>query len=357
MPLVAHSELPTFAWLRQSGHDVLSLSGARNQTIRELHIGLLNMMPDAALKVTERQFLRLLGSSNRVMQIYPHLFAIDQQSRGAETSAYIRRYYEPLEQVQKDGLDALIISGANPQQAWMEDEPFWEPLVHIMEWAHEEVCSVVCSCLATHAYMKYFHQIERIRCQPGKRWGVYSPRRCMHHPLLSDINTRFDAPHSHVYEVTREQLEAVSMRVLAYSQEANMYMATSKDGFRFVFFQGHPEYDRISLLKEMKREVLRYVNRQRDQYPPLPEHYFPQSAESILQSLRLAAEQARQSQGGEFLFPEDKLYPMVDNTWGDTGRAIFNNWLGLVYQLTDYDRKTPFMPGINPSDPLELDDQ
>ena len=34
-------------------------------------------------------------------------------------------------------------------------------------------------------------------------------------------------------------------------------------------------------------------------------------------------------------FPEASLLPYLDNTWTDTGKALFNNWLGLVYQLTD----------------------
>ena len=49
MPLVEHLELPTFARLREQGHEVLPLERAVHQDIRELHIGFLNMMPDTAL--------------------------------------------------------------------------------------------------------------------------------------------------------------------------------------------------------------------------------------------------------------------------------------------------------------------
>ena len=38
----------------------------------------------------------------------------------------------------------------------------------------------------------------------------------------------------------------------------------------------------------------------------------------------------------------------------ETGKALFNNWLGLVYQLTDQSRRVPFMPGVDPDDPLGL---
>ena len=354
MPIVAHQQQPSLIRLLDAGHEVLTLDEARQQTIRELHIGLLNMMPDAALQATERQFLRLLCSSNRIMQIYPHLLGIDAQPRSEATRGYMRQYYESLESVQKTGLDALVITGANPQQQRLENEAFWQPLMSVFEWAREHVCSVVCSCLATHAYLQHFHQIERIRCQPSKRWGVFSHHHCVNHPLLTDTNTRFDMPHSHVYQVTREQLEAIALPVLAYSIEGGISLATSEDGFRFVFFQGHPEYDRISLLKEMKREVMRYVHHERDDYPPLPQHYFASEAGTLLRHLQRTSERARDPGAPAFSFPETELYPFVDNTWVDSGRAIFNNWLGLVYRLTDFDRQTPFMPNIDQRDPLQL---
>jgi homoserine O-succinyltransferase len=49
MPLVANSALPTFERLRREGELVVPGDAALHQDIRELHIGLLNMMPDSAL--------------------------------------------------------------------------------------------------------------------------------------------------------------------------------------------------------------------------------------------------------------------------------------------------------------------
>ncbi len=53
-------------------------------------------------------------------------------------------------------------------------------------------------------------------------------------------------------------------------------------------------------------------------------------------------------------FPEDQLNSLVDNTWGDTGKAIFNNWLGLVYSLTSHDRLKQYMEGIDKQNPLGI---
>ena len=354
MPLVAHSDLPSFERLRSSGQEVLALERAQHQDIRELHVGLLNMMPDAALRATERQFMRLVGTCNRIAQIYVHPFAVDAGARGPEAREYIDCYYESFDQVRAAGLDALIISGANPAQPEMEDEPFWAPLVEVMEWAAGHVCSVVCSCLATHAYLKHFHGIARRRCLPDKRWGVYEPRNLASHPLLADLNTRFDAPHSHVYEVTRADVEPVGVQVLSESDAAGIYLAVSPDGFRFVFFQGHPEYDKVSLAKEYKREVTRFVAGERETYPAYPERYFAAPARALLDRHRDRVIEAMAHGAAPPAFPDDELEPRLDNTWTDTGKAMFNNWLGLVYQLTDADRRTPLMANLDPNDPLGL---
>ncbi|OQX12575.1 MAG: homoserine O-succinyltransferase, partial [Thiothrix lacustris] len=128
MPLVAHTALPTFERLRQEGQTILSEDYAFNQDIRELHIGFLNMMPDAALAATERQFFRLVGESNLIAQFHIHPFTLESLPRSAKAQAYLDQYYEKFADLREQGLDALIITGANPAAQHLEDEPFWEGL-------------------------------------------------------------------------------------------------------------------------------------------------------------------------------------------------------------------------------------
>ena len=202
--------------------------------------------------------------------------------------------------------------------------------------------------------VKQLYQIDRHQL-PRKQWGVYSHRVTNRlHPLLQGINTRFDVPHSRWNEVTYDELTAAGLRVLVDSDEAGVHMAVSPDQFRIVYFQGHPEYDYNSLLKEYKREALRYLNDEINDSPPYPEHYFSIHAAGLADAHLRQAAQAK-AQGKPLPdFPEAALEPHLDNTWGDTGKAIFNNWLGLVYRLTHPDRRLPFMPDIDPHDPLGL---
>jgi homoserine O-succinyltransferase/O-acetyltransferase len=354
MPLVAHSDLPTFERLRQEGQMILSPDRAIHQDFRELHIGLLNMMPDAALAATERQFFRLVGESNQVAQFYMHPFTLRGLKRSPQARAYVERYYDSFERLQAEGLDALIISGANVTQPDLAAEPFWEPLIEVIDWAHHNVTSVLCSCLATHAVMQFRHGQKRRRL-PSKRWGVYRHRVVdRRHPLVADVNTIFDVPHSRFNEIGRDQFQAAGLHVLVESAQAGVHLAVSEDQFRVVYFQGHPEYDTISLLKEYKREVNLYSQGRRKDYPPFPEHYFRLKVQAILdehQDKVLAALRAGREPPE---LPEAFIARSLDNTWHDTAEAVIDNWIGKVYQITNNDRKLPFMDGVDPEDPLGL---
>ena len=134
MPLVAPTQLPSFLRLREQGETVLDRDHALQQDIRELHIGLLNMMPDAALEATERQFFRLVGESNQIAQFYMHPFTIANLPRGEKGRAHIAQYYESFEQIKQAGLDALIITGANVSGPELSTQPFWQALIEVIDW-------------------------------------------------------------------------------------------------------------------------------------------------------------------------------------------------------------------------------
>ncbi|MFO7603130.1 MAG: homoserine O-succinyltransferase [Gammaproteobacteria bacterium] len=356
MPLVAHTTLPTFERLRQEGETVLPGDEALQQEIRELHIGLLNMMPDAALEATERQFFRLIGESNQIAQFYVHPFTLSALPRGDEARAHIEKYYESFAAIKEKGLDALIITGANVVGTELASQPFWQPLIEVIDWAYEHVTSTLCSCLATHAVMEFRYRQKRYPLE-AKRWGVYSHRVVDRlHPLVNGVNTRFDVPHSRFNQIDRRQFEAAGLHVLAESQDAGVHLAVSEDLFRLVFFQGHPEYDSISLLKEYKREIRRFFHADIDAYPPFPEHYFSIKLQAILGEYREQVERAREQETGLPAMPETLICAELDNTWHDTAEAVINNWIGKVYQTTNIDRRLPFKDRINPQDPLGLKD-
>ncbi|MCW9023742.1 MAG: homoserine O-succinyltransferase [Gammaproteobacteria bacterium] len=353
MPLVAHNSLPTFERLREEGIRVLAPDFALHQDIRELHVGLLNMMPDAALAATERQFFRLVGESNPIAQFYVHPFTLPELPRGKEAQAHIDQYYEPFDKIREEGLDALIVTGANVAGENLSEQIFWDPLIEVIDWSLENVTSTLCSCLATHAVMQFRYKQKRVK-QADKTWGVF-PHNVVEqqHPLVNDINTRFDVPHSRWNRVSREQFTEAGLHVLVES-EIGVHLATSEDGLRVVFFQGHPEYDTISLLKEYKREVSLFIQEERDEYPVYPDNYFGVYEKAILNEYKQIARMARKTGLGLPAFPEQLVSNRLDNTWHDTAVEVVGNWMGLIYRVTHDDRRIPFMEGIDPDNPLGL---
>ena len=352
MPLVAHNALPTFGRLRAEGRLVLDAARARDQDIRPLHVGLLNMMPDAALEATERQFFRLVGASNPIAQLHVHPFTLDSIVRGEAARTHIARHYDTFESVREQGLDALILSGANVVRADLSEEVFWDDFVDVTTWAHEAVTSTLCSCLATHAVLLARHGIRRTPLT-DKRWGVFdhevSDRT---HPLVSGVNTHFRVPHSRGNDVPRADFDAVGLHVLMESRVAGVQLAVSADGLRTVYLQGHPEYDAVSLMKEYKREIVRRVRGETAAWPPFPSGVFDRRSAAVLGEYRDRAEAALAVGDAAPAFPEAHVVPRLENTWLDSGKSLVGNWLGLVYQLTDARRGVPFMDGVDPEDPL-----
>ena len=354
MPLVAYSPLPTFAKLANEGEHLLNLPRANTQHIRELHIGLLNMMPDAALQSTERQFMRLIGNSNRIAQFYVHPFSLDGIERSEDTQDYIKRYYSSFTELSEKGLDALIITGANVPPGQFRNAPFWDDLTKVLDFARAKVTSTLCACLATHAAMEHFYNVQRVPLKE-KCWGVFEHQSSRQpHPLIRNINTRFNVPHSRFNDIPRDRFDKANLRTLIQSADAGVHLAVSEDLFRFILFQGHPEYDRNSILKEYKREVVRFIAGDLPTYPNLPSSYFQPEGEDLATLFKTRVLDSNQPEGLIDSFPETALLDHVDNTWGDSARAIFSNWIGLVYQLTHRNRKHPFMDDIDPNDPLGL---
>lgn len=331
MALVRHRILAAWDRLQSEGIEIACPAEARDNGLPELHVGFLNMMPDRALKATERQFLRLIASGADGISVYVHPFTIDGLPRQSEYLDYVSEVYDSFEQIRRRRLDGLVLTGANPGSSLLEDEGFWPYFEAVVDWANARVPTVFCSCLATHGILKIFHGVERERCKPSKRWGVFPHRVTQkRHPLMDGMPDRFDAPRSHVFEMTAAQLERHGIQVLAFSEDADFHIAVSEDGFKWVFSQGHPEYDSVSLLKEYQREIHRYQKTERTDYPEFPANYLPESAREILQQFRIDLHQAMEQKQDWPEFPETAVLPLIKNTWSGHGRILFRNWFGMM---------------------------
>ena len=104
----------------------------------------------------------------------------------------------------------------------------------------------------------------------------------------------------------------------------------------FVFFQGHPEYDADTLLLEYRRDIRRFLRRERDSYPSMPQGYFEKDTVDVLTALR---ERALSDRREELLadFPTALVAGKVRNTWHSAATCVYRNW--LLYLCAQKDRQ------------------
>lgn len=337
MPIISTpSSSPTITGLwKDNPLIVMDESRARVADLRPLRIWLLNNMPDAALKATEQQFLRLIGSEP-VLQIEPVLMTCAWVERNGEAKEYIQKYYTLTRDVQRQWLDALIISWANFWNGSIDGLPFWKELTDTLQWAESSVSSILTSCLATHAVMKYKHNVDRTlnlwaNWMEEKIWWVFDHTiRDSTHPLVSGMNSTVLVPHSR-WNGIPEELFLETWNNVLIAGSAWVHLATSSD-FRYVMMQWHPEYDGISLAREYLRDKKEWVRHEPINYLT-PEIRWLDITSSYTNS-----------QLQELGNPQ--------NNWRDSAQVMMARWIWLVYKLTHFDINKQYMDWIDPKDPL-----
>src|SRR5271165_932147 len=80
-----------------------------------LVIGLVNNMPNLALRATERQFCALLSAASHDFVIRLKLFSLPEIPRSDATLAHIDRYYDHISELKEDPPDGLIVTGTEPR--------------------------------------------------------------------------------------------------------------------------------------------------------------------------------------------------------------------------------------------------
>jgi len=214
------------------------------------------------------------------------------------------------------------------------DEPYWGSLTRVLEWAEHYTHSTVWSCLAAHAAVLHFDGIGR-RPLSDKRFGVFEFARVSDHPLMATAPFRLQMPHSRWNDVPEDALVACGYRVLTRSDDAGVDAFVRQRKSLFVFFQGHPEYETDTLLREYRRDIRRFLLRERETYPPMPWGYFDGPTVDALVALR---ERASSDRREELLadFPA-ALTGDVTNTWRSAAASVYRNW--LLYMCAQKDRR------------------
>jgi homoserine O-succinyltransferase len=115
------------------------------------------------------------------------------------------------------------------------------------------------------------------------------------------------------------------------SREVGWSMVSKEIGrCNVVLVQGHPEYEPSSLLNEYRRDVRRYVHRERDAMPCLPLHCAGPKDWEGLQQLQQRLEDGERDPALVEEFPFDEAAARAPWPWRDVATTVYANWLAGV---------------------------
>ena len=299
MPIKVQNDLPAKEILEKENIFVIDEARALHQDIRPLNIVILNLMP--VKEETELQILRLL--SNTPLQVDVTFLMVSSHAPKNTSMSHLNKFYVHFDDIRHKYFDGMIITGAPLEFLDFEEVDFWKELTGIMDWSETHVTSTMYQCWACQAALYYFYGIRK-RLLPEKKFGLFwhkvNDRKV---PLIRGFDDIFLAPHSRHTEVNLEEIrESGKVKILGESEEAGFLLGMADDG-RKVFIQGHPEYDRVTLDGEYKRDLAKGMEIQ------MPVNYYPGDDASRRPLLMWRAQSAN----------------------------LYMNWLNYyVYQVTPY---------------------
>jgi homoserine O-succinyltransferase/O-acetyltransferase len=291
-----------------------------------LRIALVNNMPDAALEDTEVQFFELLDSAAGDIPLSLKLYSLPELPRTDAGRQHLSNFYFGIDDLLNSRFDGVIVTGTEPCQPDLRDEPYWPALTDLLDWAERNTVSTVLSCLAAHAGVLYSDGVPRHRLS-DKQFGVFEFEKVRDHALTDGAHDGMKIPHSRWNEVRADALTSSGYEVLMKSAHAGVDLfVKKKKGSLFVHFQGHPEYGTRTLLKEFRRDIKRFLRRERETYPTMPHAYFDAAASKLLSDFR---ENAVSDPREELLssFPEAAVAEAVRGTWQASAATVYRNWL------------------------------
>ncbi|MDO5337209.1 MAG: homoserine O-succinyltransferase [Eubacteriales bacterium] len=300
MPVKIQSNLPVKEILERENIFVMDENRALHQDIRPIHIAILNLMP--LKEETELQLLRSL--SNTPLQIDVTFLAVASHEAKNTSVSHLNKFYQTFSDVRERKFDGMIITGAPVEQMEFEEVDYWQELVEIMDWTDEHVTSTIYLCWAAQAGLYHHYGLQKRKLE-GKMFGLFWHKVLNRKiPLVRGFDDMFLAPHSRHTEVPIEAIHACKeLTVLAESDEAGLFLAMAEEGRR-IFVMGHPEYDRITLDGEYKRDVSKNLPIE------IPKNYYPDN--------------------------DPACKPLL--MWRAHANNLYTNWLNYyVYQTTPYD--------------------
>ena len=293
-----------------------------------IHVGLLNNMPDADLRATELQFARLLKDAAGVLDVRLRLFSLSAIARNEDTRTRMAGFYDDAAFLEAANIDALIVTSTAPAADGLGAAACWKELANLIDWAQTGTLSTLFSGFASVAAVQHLDGIVH-RTLPAKLSGVFASSRTEDDPLFFNSAPSVPVPHARRHNLAESELRAAGYRVLARldskngeAGHADIFTRETPGQSRFVFLQGHPEYDLGTLGRLYLQDMERFLAGALPQRPSIPEHYFDRATEDRLTAVAEGSGLSPYRDIVTNALPRQLWYP-------HTVRLI-GNWLTLV---------------------------
>ena len=205
MPLIIDGGRVPPRWAERKGLSAVE-SVERCPTQAEcVRIAFINNMPDPALEDTEIQFFELLDAVAADIPVFLKLHSLSGVPRGERGQQHLNSFYFGTDDLLSSRFDAVIMTGTEPRQSNLRDEPYWSALTNVLDWAESNTVSTVLSCLAAHAGVLHSDGIDRCPLS-DKQFGVFDFTGAANHQLTAWYGERVRFPHSRWNEVRADVL-------------------------------------------------------------------------------------------------------------------------------------------------------
>jgi homoserine O-succinyltransferase/O-acetyltransferase len=293
-----------------------------------INVGLINNMPDAALEATEQQFAEVIGAASNNAVVRFTLFSISDLPRADHVRHELAQRYRDVSELWDTRLDGLIVTGAEPRAATLKGEPYWATLTKVIDWARENTVSTIWSCLAAHAAGLHADAIERHRL-PKKQLGVFDCQVAAVDPMTQHLREPLRVPHSRYNDLAERPLACCGYKILTRSAVAGVDTFSKRERSLFLFFQGHPEYDAGTLLREYRRDIGRFLRGEQQHYPASPHGFFNAEQMAIANEFR---DRVLVDRRNDLInsFPMSHLRLGLKSTWRNSSIRIYKKWIGYL---------------------------
>jgi homoserine O-succinyltransferase len=295
---------------------------------RPIEIAFVNNMPDSAFSATQAQFARLLRVGAGDIPFRMRCYTLPGVLRSETFGCVLAQSNEDIQALYARGADALIVTGTEPRAGALVDEPYWPHFARLVDWARENTVSALWSCLAAHAATLFLDGVQRLRAKE-KVSGVFRFKTVADDWLTFNAPATSLVPHSRHNGISRDDLDRCGYNISRASEETGADVFWRCEPSLFVFLQGHPEYDRETLSKEYRRDVMRFLVGEREIYPSVPESYFSETTVARLERLRSKALSIDPT-GCETMLREILSTSEYTSDWAGDAARLYSNWLGLV---------------------------